>query len=51
MDEEKDKKNYGNDEGEELDIEEITDIQGGLDDDNIFQREQCGLGCFIGTGY
>lgn len=49
MNEERDVENYEEDETVELNIEEITDIQGGIEDDP--RRGDCGLGCFIGAGY
>ena len=49
MNEEKEIKNWGEDESEELNIEDLTDVQGGIEED--FSRENCGLGCFIGAGY
>ena len=41
--------NYGEDETEDLSIEELTDIQGGLEEN--FRKGDCGLGCFLGAGY
>ena len=51
MNEEREMKNYEEEETVELDIEELTDVQGGIDDDDISKNERCGLGCFIGAGY
>ena len=34
----------------ELDIEELTDIQGGIDDGEKSIIPNCGLGCFQGSG-
>ena len=48
MNEEK-KNNFEEDESEELNIEDLTDVQGGLEDG--LGRSDCGLGCFIGAGY
>ena len=41
--------NFEEDETEELNIEDLTDVQGGFDED--FRKGNCGLGCFIGAGY
>ena len=49
MNEKKEVKNYEEDETVELNIEEITDIQGGIEDDR--GKNECGLGCFLGAGY
>ena len=49
MKEENEEKNYEEDESVEFNIEELTDIQGGIDD--IHMKDSCGLGCFIGAGY
>ncbi|GHT27080.1 hypothetical protein FACS189432_02820 [Bacteroidia bacterium] len=34
---------------EELNIEELMDVQGGIEDEPE-KKEHCGLGCFLGTG-
>ena len=34
----------------ELDIESLTEIQGGIEDDEKRSRDNCGLGCYIGSG-
>lgn len=34
----------------ELNIEELTDIQGGVEDDDKTITPTCGLGCFQGSG-
>lgn len=34
----------------ELNIEELTDIQGGIEDDDKTTLPTCGLGCFQGAG-
>lgn len=34
----------------ELNIEELTDIQGGIEDDDKSIPPTCGLGCFQGSG-
>ena len=49
--EEKQKQNP-EEETDELNIEEIMDIQGGIEDDNVedVPKEHCGLGCFLGAG-
>ena len=49
MNEEKEMETYEKDDTVELNIEEITDVQGGIEGD--FGRNDCGLGCFIGAGY
>ena len=49
MKEKKEKKNYDEDETVELNIEELTDVQGGIED--VIKKDDCGLGCFIGAGY
>jgi len=46
----KQKKNFRNDETEELDIESLTEIQGGIEDLEKPSRDDCGLGCFVGSG-
>lgn len=33
----------------ELDIEELVEIQGGVEDDNGPDKPSCGLGCFQGS--
>jgi len=47
---EKEKKNYEDDETTELDIESLTEIQGGIEGDDKPSRDNCGLGCFVGAG-
>ena len=42
-------KNFDEDETIEFDIEELTEIQGGIDDG--FRKDDCGLGCFVGAAY
>ena len=37
------------DESVDLNIEDLTDIQGGIEEN--FNKGDCGLGCFIGSGY
>jgi len=44
------KKNFGNDETTELNIEVLTEIQGGVEDEKKLSRDDCGLGCFVGSG-
>ena len=46
----KEKKNYENDETDQLDIEVLTEIQGGIENNEKRSREDCGLGCFVGSG-
>jgi len=43
-------KNHGDEETAELDIEVLTEIQGGIEIDDKTSRENCGLGCYIGSG-
>ncbi|MDR3339776.1 MAG: hypothetical protein LBT25_06770 [Candidatus Symbiothrix sp.] len=49
---EKEKKREKNSEDEtvELNIEELMDVQGGIEDTGDDQKESCGLGCFLGAG-
>ena len=49
MNEEKEMKNFEEDETDELSIEEITEVQGGIE--GVLSKDNCGLGCFLGTGY
>jgi len=44
------KKKYEDDETTELDIEVLTEIQGGIEDEKKLPKEDCGLGCFVGSG-
>ena len=44
------KKRYEDDETTELDIEVLTEIQGGIQDEKDRPKEDCGLGCFVGSG-
>jgi hypothetical protein len=37
-------------ENSEMSIEELMDIQGGIEGDETGTKEFCGLGCYIGTG-
>ena len=46
----KEKKNSIDDETTELDIEVLTEIQGGLEDDGKKSKDDCGLGCYVGSG-
>ena len=50
MKDEKEKKKFDDDETTELDIEVLTEIQGGIEDDDKPIRDDCGLGCFVGSG-
>lgn len=34
----------------DMNIEDLTEIQGGIEDDEAIQSRSCGLGCFIGSG-
>jgi hypothetical protein len=49
---EKEKKQDENFEKEtsELSIEELTDVQGGIEDTEGDEKTACGLGCFLGAG-
>ena len=49
MNEKKEKKCFKKDEDVELSIEEITEVQGGIEKDETDDKS-CGLGCFIGAG-
>ena len=44
------KKNWEDDETDEMNIEDITEIQGGIDDDEAAAARSCGLGCILGAG-
>jgi hypothetical protein len=49
--EENQKKNSEEEISEQLNIEELMDVQGGIEDDSDDDRKgSCGLGCYIGTG-
>ena len=49
--EEKIKQNWEDDESSELDIEALTEIQGGIEDETKeVPTGPCGLGCFQGSG-
>lgn len=50
MKNEKVEKKWEDDETEELDIEDITGIQGGIDDEETVRKGSCGLGCILGAG-
>ena len=49
MKEENEMNNYDEDDTVEFSIEELTDVQGGIEEN--FRKGDCGLGCFIGAGY
>jgi hypothetical protein len=49
MNEEREMNIFEEDEIIDFSIEELTDIQGGVEDD--FAKGECGLGCFLGAGY
>jgi len=49
MNEEYEVKNFEDDETVEFDLEELAEVQGGIE--GIFGRGDCGLGCFVGAGY
>ena len=44
------KRNFRNDEADELDIEVLTEIQGGVKNEAEKSKDDCGLGCFVGSG-
>ena len=46
---EDEKQIYDEDETVEINVEELTEVQGGIDD--IHMKDSCGLGCFVGAGY
>ena len=46
----KEKKNFENDEADELNVETLTEIQGGVESEKDKSKEDCGLGCFVGSG-
>lgn len=50
MKEEEIKKYSDEDEAVELNIEDLTEIQGGIENDETREPKSCGLGCFIGAG-
>jgi hypothetical protein len=50
MNEERELKHYEDDETVEINIEELTEVQGGIEDE-YFRKGDCGLGCFLGAGY
>jgi len=47
MKEEKIEKYWEEDETVEMNIEDLTEIQGGIDDNETGTSGTCGLGCFI----
>jgi len=49
MNEEKEIKNGDENEFDDIDIEELTKIQGGVEEKR--KNEGCGLGCYQGAGY
>jgi len=51
MKEENEIKNWEEYETEEISIEALTEIQGGLDDEETGMSRPCGLGCILGAGY
>jgi len=50
MKREKEKKNVQEDETVELNIEDLTEIRGGIEEDDNKSDDSCGLGCYIGSG-
>ena len=50
MKEEKVKLYLEEDESDEFIIDELTEIHGGIEDDEISMSMSCGLGCFLGAG-
>jgi len=47
----KDKKYLDDDETVELNIDDLTEIQGGVEDEGTGESHPCGLGCFLGAWY
>ena len=47
---EQETKIFEDNETAELDIESLTEIQGGIEEDENQSREDCGLGCYVGSG-
>ena len=50
MRKENEMKSFDDDETDEMYIEDLTEIQGGLEDDEAGIARKCGLGCFLGEG-
>ena len=46
----KKKENFRNEEIDELDFEVLTEIQGGIENNEKQLKDDCGLGCFVGSG-
>ncbi len=53
MKEDEAKKSWEEDDEIDMNIEDLTEIQGGIEDNEIITPRSCGLGCFIrvGTAY
>jgi len=49
MKEEKEEKYF--EEDETVELEELTEIQGGIEGDAAGILKSCGLGCFLSAGY
>jgi len=49
MKEKEEKKQNPEEETSELNIEELMDVQGGIEDDFDDKKAHCGLGCYIGA--
>ena len=47
---EKETKIFEDNETVELDIESLTEIQGGIENDERRSSDDCGLGCYVGSG-
>ena len=48
-DEDPEKTGNQDEEGDNLNIEELTEVQGGIDDHDESEQD-CGLGCYVGSG-
>jgi len=46
----KEKKHEVEDETDELNIEDLIEIKGGIEDDGKDLIDTCGLGCYLGSG-
>ena len=50
MKEENEEEYWEEDETIDLNLEDITEIQGGLENDEPSMSRSCGLGCILGAG-
>ena len=50
MKEEKNEKKLEVNESDEMNIEDITEIQGGVEEEDGSGAKSCGLGCILGAG-